>query len=116
MAHHRKVVFMKASMVSKALLTLLALPLATAVSAKDMPSRPDTDPSKITISCFRGPLRVVAWDRPNAVFIDDLVQLGYSRPEAHAIGERVCRDEYGVYNPEYQLQSLGRILAQTPPR
>lgn len=100
---------------------LAAAAVSTALTAvpaiaQHFPSPSDNDANKITISCYRGPMRTVAWDRPNAVFIDDLVQLGYSREMAHVIGERVCRDEYGVRNPPHQIQSLNRILAQTPPR
>ena len=48
-------------------------------------------------------------------FADDLVQLGYSLSEASWLGERVCRDEYGVYNEEYIADRFKQLLAQNPP-
>jgi hypothetical protein len=71
---------------------------------------------QVTVSCFRGPWTEVIWDRPNAVFIDSLVNAGYTFPEAHAIGERVCRDESTVDRPERAVQVMHQIIAQTPPR
>jgi hypothetical protein len=87
----------------------------TGAAAGTMPTKPGSNPSVITISCFRGPSSNVIWDRPNAVFIEDLVKIGYSYQKAHAIGERVCRDEYGVSNPEYLKSTLIEIMARTPP-
>lgn len=95
---------------------VLACAGVTAVQAQTMPTRPGSNPSAITISCFRGPSSSVIWDRPNAVFVEDLVRVGYSYPEAHAIGERVCRDEYGVGNHEHMRTSLLNIMASTPVR
>jgi len=69
----------------------------------------------ITISCFRGPWQGVIWDRPNAVFIDSLVNAGYTYPEAHAIAERVCRDHAGVGSPETMRAAMSNILAASPP-
>lgn len=88
---------------------------AGAASAQSMPSPHDNDPLTITISCYRGPSQTVAWDRPNSVFIEDLIQLGYSRAEASVIGEHICRDEYGVRNPSHQRAQLRQILAEDPP-
>ncbi|WP_323765592.1 hypothetical protein [Marinovum sp.] len=56
--------------------------------------------NRIVVSCFRGPWNEVIWDRPNAVFVDSLVSVGYEYPTAHAIAERVCRDKALVGNPE----------------
>lgn len=95
---------------------VLACSGVTAVQAQQYPTRPGTNPSVITISCFRGPSSNVVWDRPNAVFVEDLVRAGYSYPEAHAIGERVCRDEWGVQQPEYLKSALRGIMASSPPR
>ncbi len=69
----------------------------------------------ITISCFRGPWTEVIWDRPNPVFIDSLVALGYSFPEAHAIGERVCRDPATVDQPDAAIAVMQRIMMENPP-
>ncbi|MEX0285202.1 MAG: hypothetical protein AB3N23_11385 [Paracoccaceae bacterium] len=97
--------------------TACVLVAATAVSslAQNLPTRPGTSGNGITISCFRGPSSNVIWDRPNAVFIEDLVRFGYTYPQAHAIGERVCRDEYGVGQPQYLRTSLLQIMAETQP-
>lgn len=70
----------------------------------------------VTVSCFRGPWQEVIWDRPNAVFIDSLISAGYSFPEAHAIGERVCRDASAVDRPDRAIQVMQQIIAQNPPR
>lgn len=64
----------------------------------------------ITVSCFRGPWKDVIWDRPNAVFVDSLVNAGYKFETAHAIAERVCRDEALVNNPEAMKSTMRRIF------
>jgi hypothetical protein len=69
----------------------------------------------ITVSCFRGPWEGVIWDRPNPIFIDSLVNAGYTFPEAHAIAERVCRDASGVGSPESMRAAMTNILASSPP-
>lgn len=94
---------------------LLAAALATAAGATEMPSRPDSNPGAVTISCYRGPLRDVVWDRPNAVFLDSLMRHGYSVEQAEAIGNRVCRDEYGLDNPDHMIATLTRLMAETRP-
>ena len=70
----------------------------------------------VTISCFRGPWEEVIWDRPEPVFVDSLVGIGYTYPEAHAIGERVCRDSPGVGNPENIRSTMLNIIESEPPR
>lgn len=89
------------------------LPLSAA--AIEYPTQPGTKPGQITISCFRGPFEVVVWDRPNAVFVDDLVRLGYEYPQAYAIAQTVCRDEYALHNEGYMIQRLHQLMAATPP-
>ena len=54
---------------------------------------------QIVVSCYRGPWREVIWDRPNAVFVDTLVSVGYDYSTASAIATRVCRDQSLVGNP-----------------
>ena len=100
-----------------ALVAGLCVPVATSALAKgDTPARPDSSPKgTINVSCYRGALKTVAWDRPNAVFIEDLRKVGYSYEEATNIGERVCRDEWGVDNPEHKIDTLRQILRETPP-
>lgn len=73
------------------------------------------NPVYVTVSCFRGPFSEVIWDRPNPVFIDSLVAAGYTFPEAHAIGERVCRDPSTVDRPEAAVQVMYGIIAENPP-
>ncbi len=97
------------------LLAPLAAALAAPAVASEMPSQPGGDSGAITISCYRGPLRDVIWDRPNAVFIDSLMRRGYSIEQAEAIGNRVCRDEYGVFDPDHMVETLTRLLARTRP-
>ena len=63
----------------------------------------------IVVSCFRGPWNEVIWDRPNAVFVDSLVAVGYESPTAHAIAERVCRDKALVGNPEGLKSTMRNI-------
>jgi hypothetical protein len=107
---------MKLAALAGAALAIGCVVATQAAAEKTLPTRPGSNLSVITISCFRGPTSTVIWDRPNAVFVEDLVRLGYSYPDAHAIGERVCRDEYGVDQPEYLRSTLYDIMARTPPR
>ncbi|MBS0124592.1 hypothetical protein [Thetidibacter halocola] len=64
----------------------------------------------ITVSCFRGPWNDVIWDRPNSNFVDSLVNAGYTFETAHAIAERVCRDDKLVGNPEALKATMERIF------
>lgn len=43
---------------------------------------------QVIVSCYRGPWNDVIWDRPNAVFIDSLVAVGYQYERAYAIARR----------------------------
>ena len=63
----------------------------------------------IVVSCFRGPWNEVIWDRPNAIFVDSLVNVGYDFPTASAIAERVCRDQNLVGNPGALKSNMERI-------
>ncbi|WP_428926399.1 hypothetical protein [Marinibacterium sp. SX1] len=94
------------------LAALIPLPAA----AIDYPTAPNNTPNRITISCFRGFLPDVIWDRPNSVFVDDLVKYGYDYPQAFAIAEAICRDEYGVNNQGYMTQRLQQLIRDTPPK
>lgn len=95
-----------------ALTTLIPL----GATAGTMPTAPGSAPNQITISCYRGPSTAVIWDRPNAVFIDDLVRYGYNYADAQAIADTICRDEYGVGHQGYMTQQLYQLMAKTPPR
>jgi len=107
---------MKLTSLAPALAAGLIAASATTASAQSMPSPHNDDPGLINISCYRGWLETVAWDRPNSVFVEDLVQLGYTRDQAMVIGEQICRDEYGVRNPSHQISQLRQILRDDPPR
>jgi len=106
---------MKLTMLAAAGAAGLVALSAAAASAQSLPSRHDNDPMTVTVSCFRGLFEVVAWDRPNSVFVEDLVQLGYTRDHATVIGEQICRDEYGVRQPDHQRAQLRQILRDDPP-
>jgi len=64
----------------------------------------------IVVSCYRGPWKEVIWDRPNAVFIDSLVNVGYNYSTASAIAERICRDQNLVGNPGALSVSMRNIV------
>lgn len=107
---------MKLTSLAPALAAGLLAASATLASAQNLPSPHNSDPNLVNISCYRGWLDTVAWDRPNSVFVEDLVQLGYTRSKATVIGEQICRDEYGVRNPQHQIAQLRQILRDDPPR
>jgi hypothetical protein len=69
----------------------------------------------VTVSCFRGPWEEVIWDRPEPVFVDSLVNAGYTYPEAHSMAERVCRDSSGVGNSDNIRATMLRIIESQPP-
>jgi hypothetical protein len=94
---------------------LLAGATLSPAAANTYGQRPVIHTIQVTISCFRGPFTEVIWDRPNPVFIDSLVAAGYTFPEAHAIGERVCRDPETVDRPDTAIEVLHRIIAENPP-
>jgi hypothetical protein len=68
----------------------------------------------IYVACFRGPWNEVIWDRPQAKFVDSLVNVGYDYPTAHAIAERVCRDADLVGNPEGLRATMLQITREYP--
>ena len=84
-------------------------------------TRPHTHPNarviyqQIRIKCFRGPLAVTAWDHPEAIFVDDLVAIGYDNTEAWAIGNRVCKDSAAYGSADRLRASLQQAIAQDPP-
>jgi hypothetical protein len=93
--------------VPKAIIAALAtLPLSGAFDSASA--------NTITVSCFRGPLPVVAWDRPNPVFIDSLVRAGYSYETAAAMATRICTDESLVGNPNGLRVEMERLLRSEP--
>ena len=72
------------------------------------------DGNTLIVSCFRGPWKDVIWDRPNANFIDSLVDFGYDYPTAQAIAQRICRDERLVDHLEGMKQEMIRIYNEAP--
>jgi len=104
---------------------LSALAVASAVTAlsvadakakrKPFPAQPGMTGVEFVISCYRGPFSAVAWDRPNAIFLDELVEYGYNQEEVIMIVKRVCRDEYGVRNEDWMRDTLLRLLVEQPP-
>ena len=67
----------------------------------------------IVVSCYRGPKTVVYWDRANPAFYDSLRAAGYSAATAHAIGDRVCRDQSLVDNLDAMKAEVARIIRTT---
>ncbi len=63
----------------------------------------------IVVSCYRGPWKEVIWDRPNPVFIDSLVSVGYDFSTATSIAERICRDQGLVGNSAALKANMERI-------
>lgn len=68
----------------------------------------------ITVSCYRGPWEDVIWDRPNSVFIDSLVTVGYDINTASSIAERICRDADLVGDKEGLKAEMKRIYREVP--
>lgn len=68
----------------------------------------------VVVSCYRGPIRQTIWDYPEPVFIDSLVGVGYDYGSAEAIGDRVCRDETLVGDPEALRAEVERLIAAAP--
>ncbi|WP_238363955.1 hypothetical protein [Mesobacterium pallidum] len=100
---------MKALLIASA---LLASGLATQVAAEKYTLR--ADGNTMIVSCFRGPWNDVIWDRPNSNFIDSLIDFGYDYPNAHAIAERVCRDDLLVHDKEAMKAEMIRIYNESP--
>lgn len=68
----------------------------------------------VYVSCFRGPWREVIWDRPEGIFVDSLVAVGYDFTNAMAIATRVCRDITLVDNNEALRLEMVRIIGEAP--
>lgn len=99
-----------------AFLAALACGLATQASAGGNSTTYQYQDSGyvIVVSCFRGPWKEVIWDRPNAKFVDSLVDVGYDYPSAHAISERICRDDTLVGNKEGLRAEMIRVFEERP--
>jgi hypothetical protein len=68
----------------------------------------------VTVSCFRGPWELVYWDKPEGIFIDSLVNVGYDYPSALAIATRICREQALVGRPDLMKAEMERIIAEAP--
>ncbi|WP_102107509.1 hypothetical protein [Oceaniglobus roseus] len=105
-----------------ALATVLAAALATPTLADHKLNHPayrfspDTPPGRlvVTVSCFRGPWKEIIWDHANPVFIDSLVNVGYSYESASAIANRICRDKSLVNDNEALRLETVRVLNGSP--
>ncbi len=99
--------------------TLLALTLATLAGptlaeTEAHPGNHWNQGGVVHVSCFRGPWREVIWDRPQGIFIDSLVQVGYDFPSALAIATRLCRDITYVGDDAAIKAEMERIIAEAP--
>lgn len=68
----------------------------------------------VTVSCYRGPFKDVIWDRPEAVFIESLVSVGYDYTNALAIGNRICRDSALVDDNAALKLAMETIITDAP--
>ena len=100
---------MKFSLLATALVAGVTAVVGTAATA-----RGTVTPGVVTVSCFRGPWTEVIWDRPNPVFVDSLVAVGYDFPTAQAIATRVCKDIAGVGNPDHVKARMEQALHESP--
>ena len=107
---------MKTAFFATVIAAALAAPLVTATAAVAGSKGAVVVKPTIVVSCFRGPWHDVIWDRPNAKFIDSLVEAGYDFPTAHAIGERLCRDDAIVGKHEDMRTQMYKTMEQSPPR
>lgn len=71
---------------------------------------------QVVVSCFRGPWQQIIWDHPKPVFVDSLVNIGYSIERASAIANRVCKDASLVNNPAGLKSMTESIIASSPRR
>lgn len=93
---------------------LMLAGLFGSVLATQALANPTTQVITVYISCFRGPITEVVWDHPRPIFIDSLMEAGYSLETAQAIGERTCRDKSLVGNPEGLKAEARRLIAEVP--
>ncbi len=70
----------------------------------------------VVVSCYRGPWKSVIVDRPNDVFVESLMEYGYTEVEATGIGNVICRDEDLVDDEAALAAAMQDLLVSTPPR
>ncbi|MDU8926506.1 hypothetical protein RXV86_03825 [Alisedimentitalea sp. MJ-SS2] len=68
----------------------------------------------INVSCYRGPLEAVIWDRANPKFVDSLVSQGYSSATASVLADSICRNPGLVANPDRIGPAIRAMIAATP--
>lgn len=68
----------------------------------------------VYVSCYRGPWHDVIWDRPEAVFTESLVDVGYDYPSALAIATRICRDITLVGDNAALKAAMEQIIDEAP--
>ena len=68
----------------------------------------------VTVSCYRGPWKDVIWDRPDAIFTESLVAVGYDYTNAFAIANRICRDPALVDDNVALKAAMEAIIAAAP--
>jgi hypothetical protein len=56
----------------------------------------------------------VIWDRPDAIFTESLVAVGYDYTNAFAIANRICRDPALVGNQAALKAAMEAIIAAAP--
>lgn len=103
------------------MLKQLALVAALAVSGgqamadlKAAPGNHWNQGGVVTVSCYRGPLRDVIWDHPEAIFTESLVAVGYDYTNALAIANQICRDITLVDNVGALKAAMEAIIAAAP--
>jgi hypothetical protein len=103
-------------MIKKSLLALaLALPGAQAMADLERhPGNHWNQGGTVYVSCYRGPWQDVIWDRPEGIFIESLVNVGYDYTNALAIATRICRDITLVGDDAGLKAEMERIIAEAP--
>lgn len=97
-------------------LSLIAALAFPGVAQADHKKQTGVEKKQVVVSCFRGPWKDVIWDRPNGIFVDSLVNVGYDFPTAHAIAERICRDSLLVGDSDALKAEMQRVLRERPAR
>lgn len=73
-----------------------------------------TAQSIIEVSCYRGPLKAVIWDRANPGFVESLVAYGFSNATANTMADGICRNPVFVDDPKKLAPAVQAIVAATP--
>ena len=70
----------------------------------------------VTVSCFRGPWVETIWDHPHPIFIDSLVNVGYSYERAQGLANRICQDVSLVGDHAAMVAATVNAINAQPPR